>query len=71
MIQRGDRVSTDDGRVGFVQHWGMPGKSGRIVKTSRREAMQSGEPHVFVWFGEDKEDYISLEEVNRQCPERF
>ena len=46
---KGTRVVTEDGRKGSVQHWGMPGKT-KIKKASRRSAIKSGCPMLYIWF---------------------
>ena len=44
----GDLVSYNDAK-GSVQYWGMPGKRG-TKKCSRRQAIKSGSPQVYLWF---------------------
>jgi len=50
MLRIGDNVSHKSGHIGAIQHYGIIGKSNKPIKTSRKTAINSETPYVFVWF---------------------
>ena len=59
MFQIGDCVSYN-GTKGSVQYWGKPGKRG-MVTCSRRQAIKSGKPCVYLWLRDTEEHWKWVE----------